>query len=43
MNKLDKLIEEFCPDGMEYKELSELFHTRNGYTPSKGKWVGSMV
>ena len=36
MNKLDKLIEEFCPDGMEYKELSELFHTRNGYTPSKG-------
>lgn len=36
MNKLDKLIEEFCPDGVEYKELSELFHTRNGYTPSKG-------
>ena len=34
MNKLDKLIEEFCPDGVEYKELSEAF--------SYKKWIYSI-
>jgi type I restriction enzyme S subunit len=35
MNKLDDLIQKLCPDGVEYKPLSEIFNTRNGYTPSK--------
>lgn len=35
MSKLDELIKELCPDGVEYKKLSEIFSTRNGYTPSK--------
>ena len=35
MSKLDDLITELCPEGVEYKKLSELFNTRNGYTPSK--------
>ena len=35
MNKLEQLIKELCPNGVEYKELAEIFNTRNGYTPSK--------
>ena len=35
MSKLDDLIQAFCPDGVEYFELQEIFKTRNGYTPSK--------
>lgn len=35
MNKIEKLIEEHCPNGVEYKPLGEIFKTRNGYTPSK--------
>lgn len=35
MSRLDDLIQEYCPDGVEYKTLSEIFDTRNGYTPSK--------
>ena len=35
MSTLNELIKKLCPDGVEYKELSELFNTRNGYTPSK--------
>ncbi len=35
MSKLDDLIQKLCPDGVEYKTLSEVFDTRNGYTPSK--------
>lgn len=34
---LEKLIRELCPEGVEYRTLSELFKTKNGYTPSKGK------
>lgn len=33
---LEKLIRELCPKGVEYRDLSELFKTKNGYTPSKG-------
>ena len=36
MSRLEELIAELCPDGVEYKPLSEIFQTRNGYTPSKG-------
>ena len=37
MSRLDELIAELCPDGVEMRELQELFITRNGYTPSKSK------
>ena len=33
MNKIDDLIAKLCPNGVEYKELQELFFTKNGYTP----------
>ena len=36
MSRLEELIEELCPDGVEFLELQELFDTKNGYTPSKG-------
>ena len=35
MNRLEKLIADLCPDGVKYLTISELFITRNGYTPSK--------
>lgn len=35
MSKLEDLIQEFCPDGVEYRSILEIFNTRNGYTPSK--------
>ena len=34
MNKIEKLIKEMCPNGVEYKKLGEIFTIRNGYTPS---------
>lgn len=37
MSRLDELIQELCPDGVEIHELQEIFNTRNGYTPSKSK------
>ena len=35
MSRLEELIQQLCPDGVEYKNLGELFDTKNGYTPSK--------
>ena len=35
MSKFDDLIAELCPNGVEYKNLGEVFYTKNGYTPSK--------
>lgn len=46
MTKLDTLIQELCPDGVEYKELKSVFEMRNGYTPSKAKaefWEGGTI
>ncbi|MCM1314212.1 MAG: restriction endonuclease subunit S [Prevotella sp.] len=46
MSQLDKLINELCPDGVEYKTLDEIFDIRNGYTPSKSKaeyWENGIV
>ena len=46
MSKLDKMITKLCPDGVEYKTISELFNTRNGYTPSKAKkeyWINGTI
>ena len=35
MSKIDELIKEYCPNGVVFKELREIFITKNGYTPSK--------
>lgn len=35
MTRLEKLIQELCPDGVKYLPIPELFITKNGYTPSK--------
>lgn len=46
MSKLETLIQQLCPNGVEYKPLSEIFNTRNGYTPSKSNsefWTNGTV
>ena len=35
MSRLEELIATLCPDGVEYKEIQELFTLKNGYTPAK--------
>ena len=35
MSRLEELIQEFCPDGVRFYELREIFDIKNGYTPSK--------
>ena len=35
MSCIDDLIEQCCPNGVEFIALQELFNTRNGYTPSR--------
>ena len=35
MNKIQQLIQQYCPNGVEFKELQEVFDIKNGYTPSK--------
>lgn len=35
MNRIDELIAEYCPGGVEFRELQDVFTTKNGYTPSK--------
>ena len=35
MSKLQDLIKELCPDGVEFMRMDEAFEMRNGYTPSK--------
>ena len=35
MSKLEELLAELCPDGVEYKVIEEVFDIKNGYTPSK--------
>ena len=46
MSRLNELIAELCPDGVEYKALGEVFEKRNGYTPSKSNssyWEGGSI
>ena len=46
MNRIEKLIAEFCPEGVEFKEIQELFVIKNGYTPStanKDYWTAGTV
>ena len=35
MSKLQELIKELCPNGVEFMRMDEVFEMRNGYTPSK--------
>lgn len=35
MSKIEELIEQLCPKGVEFIEMQEVFEIRNGYTPSK--------
>ena len=35
MRRLEELIQELCPNGVEYKTIEELCEVQNGYTPSK--------
>ena len=37
MSKIEQLIQQLCPEGVEYKRLGEVCEMRNGYTPSKSK------
>ena len=46
MSRIDDLIRDLCPDGVEFRTLEEIFETRNGYTPSKNDpeaWAGNDV
>lgn len=46
MSRIDDLIRDLCPDGVEFRTLEEIFETRNGYTPSKSDpeaWAGNDV
>lgn len=46
MSRIDDLITKHCPNGVEYKELQEIFITRNGYTPSttnKAFWTNGNI
>jgi type I restriction enzyme S subunit len=33
MNQIQQLINQMCPNGVEWKTLGEVFETRNGYCP----------
>ena len=35
MSKLDELIQEFCPDGVEYKRLGEVSEMQRGTSVTK--------
>ncbi len=41
MSKLSKLIEELCPEGVEYKRIDTLFETFSGMTGVSDKWKES--
>jgi type I restriction enzyme S subunit len=46
MSRVNDLIAKHCPDGVEYKELQEIFITRNGYTPlttNKAYWTNGTI
>ncbi len=46
MNKIQELIKELCPNGVEWKKLGEIFTFRNGYTPSttnESFWNGGTI
>jgi len=40
VNKIEKLIAELCPEGVEFKRLEEVFDIKNGYTPEPLAKIG---
>lgn len=46
MKNFETLIQELCPDGVEFRTMEEVFEIRNGYTPSKNNpdfWEGGII
>jgi type I restriction enzyme S subunit len=43
MNKLNKLIEKLCPDGIKYKELGEVCEFKRGQTITKKEKIDGVV
>ncbi len=46
MSKIQDMIAQLCPDGVEYLKMSDVFEFRNGYTPSKNNsafWEGGTI
>jgi type I restriction enzyme, S subunit len=46
MNKIEELIQQYCPNGVEFKELQDVFEIKNGYTPSKANlefWTNGTI
>lgn len=46
MSRLEELIQQLCPNGVEFKPLEEVFELKNGYTPSKAVpeyWVNGTI
>lgn len=46
MKNLETLIQELCPNGVEFRTMEEVFEIRNGYTPSKNNpdfWEGGTI
>ena len=39
MSKLEELIKEFCPNGVEYKKINEIAVQLNGMSGVSGKWA----
>lgn len=35
MSKIEEMIAEMCPEGVEYETIGNIFDIRTGYTPSK--------
>ena len=45
-SKIKRLIAELCPNRVKWLPVTELFHLKNGYTPSKSKkefWEGGEI
>jgi len=43
---LQQLLDTYCPEGVEFKALKEIFDLRNGYTPAKSNasfWVEGSI
>ena len=43
ISKIEKLIEELCPEGVEFKELSEVSNILNGYSFKSNKYRNTGV
>ena len=43
MNKVEELIQQLCPEGVEYKELGEMTKILNGYAFKSNKYTSSGI